>query len=215
VGINKKQTHGLKKADLKIYAKTLGLNIKIYPDIVIADATKLPFKENSFDIIISQVALVHVKDKLKAIEEISRVLTVNGQAYLDLDSWQMKKNKKKGIIPKTYKQVYNSLKITTTPRIILLQDNKYISLKDVLKKVHSSYSFKFISKHSLNKKYYEPSFNQILFIHKKAEGIITFPFKRIPIKSNQMTNLSITDHNPASYGIVDVYNKKILQNKVL
>ena len=44
----------------------------------IADATKIPFKDNTFDIVIIADVIEHIKDEDKAIEEIKRVLKPGG-----------------------------------------------------------------------------------------------------------------------------------------
>lgn len=47
----------------------------------IADAEKLPFKDNSFDVIIANNMLYHVPDREKAFSEAKRVLKNNGLFY--------------------------------------------------------------------------------------------------------------------------------------
>jgi SAM-dependent methyltransferase len=54
----------------------------------IADAMKLPFPDNSFDVAVSQAILVLVEDKVKAIQEAHRVIKSGGKAgWLEL-SWR-------------------------------------------------------------------------------------------------------------------------------
>jgi len=48
----------------------------------IIDAQKIPFPDNSFDIIIANFMLYHVPDRNKAISEISRVLKDEGTFYV-------------------------------------------------------------------------------------------------------------------------------------
>lgn len=63
------------------------INIDFYPfaniDIV-ADITKLPFKDNSIDVIICESVLEHVKNPLVIIKEIERVLKIGGLVYLSV-----------------------------------------------------------------------------------------------------------------------------------
>ncbi len=53
----------------------------------VADAQKLPFKDNSFDIAISQSVTSFTKDKLKAIKEYKRVLKKGGFLGLIEPTW--------------------------------------------------------------------------------------------------------------------------------
>jgi SAM-dependent methyltransferase len=54
--------------------------LNIHP--VCADAVKLPYKNNNFDLIVALDVLEHLKYDISAIEEISRVLTPNGIAVI-------------------------------------------------------------------------------------------------------------------------------------
>lgn len=48
---------------------------------VLADAQKLPFRSNSFDLVFCNFALHHIKDVEKIISEVSRVLKKDGWFY--------------------------------------------------------------------------------------------------------------------------------------
>ena len=52
------------------------------PDIIRVDATKIPFDDNKFDVVICNHVLEHVLDDDKALSEIFRVLKPNGIAIL-------------------------------------------------------------------------------------------------------------------------------------
>jgi len=94
-GINKKPwkamkgTKSLKKTATfyKIFSKKelLSQGVKL-PKIYFYDATKLRFKKNYFDVIISQVAIQYFERKDQVIEEAWRVLKTGGVAYLGIDS---------------------------------------------------------------------------------------------------------------------------------
>ena len=56
----------------------------IDPSIRFADATKLEFDDNSFDVVIANHILEHIPDDLKAMKEIYRVLKDNGVAILQV-----------------------------------------------------------------------------------------------------------------------------------
>ncbi len=55
------------------------------PRVHFADAARLPFENDAFDVIVSQVTLEHVERKERAIEEAWRVLSPGGVALLQLD----------------------------------------------------------------------------------------------------------------------------------
>lgn len=60
----------------------------------VADARKLPFKDNSFDVIICESVLAFVGDKEKAIEEYKRVVKPNGYIGINEAIWIKKPPKK-------------------------------------------------------------------------------------------------------------------------
>ena len=55
------------------------------PEIRFADARALPYEDASFDVVVSQVTLEHVRDKASALEEVWRVLRPGGEALLEMD----------------------------------------------------------------------------------------------------------------------------------
>lgn len=61
---------------------------KKYPKInfIVADAHKLPFKSNYFDIVISYETLEHLINPTQALKEIRRVLKKEGKAIIAMDS---------------------------------------------------------------------------------------------------------------------------------
>jgi SAM-dependent methyltransferase len=72
--------------DAKILTKKKRLEHKI--TYYVGDALNLPFKDNEFDIAVSQAMLVLVDDKIKAIQEAKRVIKKDGVAgWLEL-SWK-------------------------------------------------------------------------------------------------------------------------------
>lgn len=59
----------------------------------VADAQKLPFADNEFDITLAQAMLILVKDKVKVISEANRVLKTGGKSgWLEL-SWKQNPSK--------------------------------------------------------------------------------------------------------------------------
>ena len=51
-------------------------------DFIQADALRIPFKNNSFDIIVCNHVIEHVTDQKKLLEEISRLLKKDGICYM-------------------------------------------------------------------------------------------------------------------------------------
>jgi ubiquinone/menaquinone biosynthesis C-methylase UbiE len=88
-GINIKKLGNMhKKSDFLSNARKFGEEIEKdnLPTPYFYDAGKgLKFKDNYFDIIISQVAIHYVWDKAKLIEEVWRTLKLNGKAFLHVD----------------------------------------------------------------------------------------------------------------------------------
>lgn len=65
----------------------LGLDInKTEATDIIADATNLPFKDNCIDYIYSRRCIQHVRNDVKALEEIYRVLKIGGKLQLTVAS---------------------------------------------------------------------------------------------------------------------------------
>jgi len=63
------------------------VNIDFYPFTnvdIIADITKLPFKDNSVDAIICESVLEHIKNPWAIIQEIKRILKPDGIVYLSI-----------------------------------------------------------------------------------------------------------------------------------
>lgn len=75
VGIDLEET-GFKKAEA----------IGVYQKVMCADAQKMPFKNASFNTVVSNSTFEHIKDDLKAISEVSRVLKKNGYFLITVPS---------------------------------------------------------------------------------------------------------------------------------
>ena len=58
-------------------------------DLEIIDAGKLPFADETFDVVIAKDSLHHFKDPLKALEEISRVLKPGGSFQISEPYWSL------------------------------------------------------------------------------------------------------------------------------
>lgn len=109
-----------------IYEDALVFARKKYPSVnfIVADAHKLPFKTNTFDLTVCYETIEHVVDPLKVLEEIRRVTKKGGISILAMDSgsllfrivWFLWENSKgrvwKGahLHPFTHRQLENIIK---------------------------------------------------------------------------------------------------------
>lgn len=73
---------------IDVYDKAITAAKKNYPRIKfsVASADKLPFKDNSLDLVLFYETIEHVENPLKCLEEIKRVLRKNGTLILTMDS---------------------------------------------------------------------------------------------------------------------------------
>ncbi|MCL5018905.1 MAG: class I SAM-dependent methyltransferase [Patescibacteria group bacterium] len=71
-----------------VYDKAISFAKRNYPkiDFRIASAEKLPFKDNSFDLILFYETIEHVEHPLECLREIKRVLKKGGVLVLAMDS---------------------------------------------------------------------------------------------------------------------------------
>jgi len=73
---------------IDVYSEALKFGKKHYPHIQFkkADAHKLPFKANSFDLVVCYETIEHVVEPSKVISEIKRVLKKDGVAIIAMDT---------------------------------------------------------------------------------------------------------------------------------
>lgn len=73
---------------IDIYENAIDYAKKTYPDIdfKLASADKLPFKDNSFDVILFYETIEHVENPNNCLMEIKRVLKKRGTLILTMDS---------------------------------------------------------------------------------------------------------------------------------
>ncbi|MDO8638500.1 MAG: class I SAM-dependent methyltransferase [Candidatus Daviesbacteria bacterium] len=79
---------GSKICGVDTYDSAIKFARKKYPylNFIKADAHKLPFKENSYDLIICYETIEHVVNPLLVLKEMRRVLKKDGMAILAMDS---------------------------------------------------------------------------------------------------------------------------------
>jgi ubiquinone/menaquinone biosynthesis C-methylase UbiE len=203
VGVNRYKNHGPTARQWREVTGNCHDQISRRVKIIALDARKLPFKDKSFDLVISQVSFMHITDKLKALEEVYRVLKVGGEAHLQVDDWYCKKHKPEGEMPAIYMMLLQMFGTESTPRIILRKGDVYISLRDFLKR----YPELRVHVNDVNKEQWlRPSFSTVIIMRRKSETPLRFKAKRNTRLSREYTQLPITNHNPASFGVVDVYD---------
>lgn len=71
-----------------VYDNAIAYGAKLYPEInfKVADAHRLPFEDNTFDLVVCTSVLEHVDDPQSVLLEIKRVLKQRGVAVIELDS---------------------------------------------------------------------------------------------------------------------------------
>jgi len=87
--------YGCKMLGIDIHPRMIEQAKKEYPDIKfqVGDVQKLPFKNNTFDAVISESVTAFPSDKLKAIKEYKRVVKPKGYIGLNETTWLSKPTK--------------------------------------------------------------------------------------------------------------------------
>lgn len=100
----------------KIFTKEEIIGVKM-PMLHIGDAGMLNFDKRYFDFVISQMAFPYIERKDKALENVWRVLKLNGMAFLNIDC---------------YEHSYPDFLNYHTPRFIIYEAGKCFSLRKLL-----------------------------------------------------------------------------------
>lgn len=87
------------------------------PTIHVLDAQHLPFADGHFDVVISQGAIHYVERKDALLEEVWRVLSPQGEAFLHVDS--------------RLPQMPDFLDLTT-PRFVVYRDRRLVPLREIV-----------------------------------------------------------------------------------
>lgn len=77
---NKASRLGAKVSGIDIGPKLVAINKKLTPNgkFIVSSASKLSFKDESFDVVLSTEVIEHVENQKAALKEMSRVLKKNG-----------------------------------------------------------------------------------------------------------------------------------------
>jgi len=203
-GLNYNSTHGVRKREdfLKnAELKGLKLNNKDLPQIHFGDATRLPFKDNSFDVIISQVTFLHIKNKAKAIEEVYRVLKKDGLALISLSAYSIRIGSDEKVAP-FYQKLDKVLKDEYNPRILIRKQGKYISLFEFIKGLNKNYDIKVWTHRFTSETQKANGF--WLIIRKNNNPKLKLGLKYQKKESEELTK-KYAKGNPVNFGVIDVY----------
>ncbi len=71
--------------EFKKFPNIINLNIDIFPNVdIVGDAHNLPFLDNSFDSVICNAVLEHLKNPYLAVKEIKRIIKKGGYVYIEV-----------------------------------------------------------------------------------------------------------------------------------
>lgn len=106
---------------LDVYKNAIDYGKRKYKDLILLnkDAHKIPYKSNTFDVVICTEVLEHVQDPKLVIKEIKRVLKKEGIGIIEMDSgnllfrvvWYWWTNLRKGIWQDAHIQSFDSKKL--------------------------------------------------------------------------------------------------------
>lgn len=172
----------------KIFNRNEIKNVNL-PEIHFYNAKKLHFKENYFDLVISQVSIQYVDRKDLLIEEVWRVLKKDGIAFLNVDVHQ---NNLPDFL--NYK----------TPRFIIYKNKKIYPLKELINSLRrKGYNIRY--KECIDKK--ENAIKRINLILKKNKTLKL----KLDLKFDEVSSFNINvineekDNWPIYWGYRSVY----------
>lgn len=126
-GINKEPWQAMKgqksllttATHYKIFKKSELKKLKpVLPKIYFYDAEKLRFRDNFFDLIISQASIHYIRRKDRLLEDVWRVLKKGGVALLHFDS---------------YKKKYPRFMQQDAPRFVVYKNKRIVPLSAIVK----------------------------------------------------------------------------------
>lgn len=198
-GINKKPWQAMKgsvslkrTATLyKIFTQSEVKKIKL-PKIHFYDASKLKFKDDYFDIVISQVAIQYVKRKDELLEEVWRVLKKGGKAFLNLD---------------TVSENFPDYLRHDSPRFIIYKNGRVYPLKRYIQDLKKSgYDISYRTYSEIDNKEKKKRINVIMNKNKKSKLKLKLIFDEL--SSLNMGKLKKIINNSLPIGYRSVYRIK-------
>ncbi|MFX0123084.1 MAG: class I SAM-dependent methyltransferase [Candidatus Hodarchaeota archaeon] len=130
------QITGVDKSERMIQQATKRVIKRKFTNLVelrVADATNLPFEDNSFDIVMTESVLSFVENKPKAIDEFVRVVKPSGYIGLN-ESILLNNSPPKEILNTLENSQWFRGKIMTASEWSLLLNN--VGLKDLVEQIH-------------------------------------------------------------------------------
>jgi len=183
-GINKKKEgnmHG--RNDFLKNARKFGLKVdkNNLPKCYFYNAGDgLKFKDNYFDLIISQVSFHYVGDKSKLLEEIWRVLKLNGMAFLHIDE---------NVRERSPDWMHLN---AGTPRFVIYENGGLIKIGDYLNKFNRK-GFEIELKKNKNR--------FLIFIKKTLNEKLDLKLNFDKISSMDLQKISYGDEHKKSWGV--------------
>ncbi|MBU0957776.1 MAG: class I SAM-dependent methyltransferase [Nanoarchaeota archaeon] len=163
---------------------------------------KIPYKENFFDLIISNVSFVHVKNKAKALEETSRILKVGGVALISFDAHETKKNLGNKFY-NLYKELDKKMKKDYMPRFLIKKEKEFVGTKEFFREVKKE-GFDISVRNTDYKDKSQKVRGVQIILKKKREGKLDLRLRYNKSKSEKITK-EARGKNPACYGAIDFY----------
>lgn len=204
-GINLDTTHGItQRSDFRKNA--LENNIacpekKSLPHIHFANATKMPFNDNEFDIVISQVTFLHIENKAKAIEETYRVLKTDGLALISIGPYSLRR-KTKHAMPKFYKLLNKQLRKDYNPRFLITSGKKNLPLSLFIRQIKKKYNIR-LRQHSFVSETQKARGFWLIIRREKADNLnLNLQYNK---KMSKELTLKYATKNPVNFGCIDSY----------
>jgi ubiquinone/menaquinone biosynthesis C-methylase UbiE len=205
-GVNLGPDHGLpSRAAFKKQAAIWNISIPkkaTLPYIHFADAIQLPFKDNCFDVIASQVTFLHIKNKLRAIAEVCRTLKPNGMAFIAVGAYAIRL-KSGHAMPAFYAKLRRMVGNDFNPRFIIKDGNKYLGFGEIVRRMaQRGFKFLIVTREFTSKTQRAKGF--WIVIKKTGKGRVSFPFIYKPRESAALTK-RYGKLNPVNWGAIDMY----------
>ncbi len=174
------------------------------PNIHFGDAKKMGFKDQSFDIIISQVTFMHIKNKAKALQEVYRILKKGGLALISLGPYSINRKINHGM-PGFYKNLNKQLRNDYNPRFLIKSREGFMQLSSYIKELNKQYDITLWKKGFVSKSQRARGFWVI--IRRENIGRLNLSLVYNKKLSEEATKL-YSKNNPVNFGCIDIYQKK-------